>query len=274
MTPEESEKLLKIFARHLVVCSCPHRLKTGSDGKEHPWKLAVFSGIVMTFGDEWYCATAGHCLNDFRALYDRDDIEMDTMTLADHFSQDTDEPAHIFNLTERQAVLMDDESEGLDFGFVRLTDFEVKGMIKSGIIPLTEDKWMPQDKVVFDRYFLLGSPAELCDVIDERCSRTLAIAPTLLGVTLLNEQPQVHSNVPWLSFQISDKIPIKSIKGMSGGPVFGIRYEGTGWRYWIAALQIFWNEDRRIAYACRLPEFGRLFQAYLAMEREHTGGSS
>ena len=52
--------------------------------------------------------------------------------------------------------------------------------------------------------------------------------------------------------QLDRELPIKSVVGMSGGPIFGFRL-GERIAYWVVALQSSWNASTRTVYACPLP---------------------
>ena len=52
---------------------------------------------------------------------------------------------------------------------------------------------------------------------------------------------------------LPDGLPLKSVSGMSGGPISGFRREPQFARTWIVALQSSWVPERRIVYACPLP---------------------
>jgi hypothetical protein len=261
------EEMQYELSRHLLVCGCVHRKKAKFNEPEHPWKLVVFSGIVMSFRGTWYCATAGHCIQHFRDMYDREDLEIQHMFLADHFGRNaTSFTGHPFNLKERDdktITMIDDAGKGLDFGMIQLNSLEVQGMVKNGIVAITENRWMPQNKVVFERFFLLGSPAETASVIDSMGTYLANPKTVFFNVYPIDEHASIVPEIPWLSFKIPDHVPLESIEGMSGGPIFGACLEGSGYRYWIVALQSRWNEQTRIAFACRLPEFSRIFQSTL-----------
>jgi hypothetical protein len=59
-----------------------------------------------------------------------------------------------------------------------------------------------------------------------------------------------------------------NIKGMSGGPILGLR--GTpdgGLRYWVVALQSRWFEQSRIILGCPVPLFATIVQQLLVEHR-------
>jgi hypothetical protein len=45
---------------------------------------------------------------------------------------------------------------------------------------------------------------------------------------------------------------------MSGGPIFGFKKTEEGLKYWIVAIQSWWDKKRRITFGCRVPTFARL----------------
>jgi hypothetical protein len=58
--------------------------------------------------------------------------------------------------------------------------------------------------------------------------------------------------------QIIPELPIDSIEGMSGGPIFGFRYKDSELRYWIVALQSSWYQSSRVIFGCPLPTLASL----------------
>jgi hypothetical protein len=61
---------------------------------------------------------------------------------------------------------------------------------------------------------------------------------------------------------LSDKFPLNSLVGMSGGPIYGFSDEQKG-RYWIPAIQSGWIKSRRITFACPVPMLARLAEHLL-----------
>src|SRR5205807_1404919 len=58
---------------------------------------------------------------------------------------------------------------------------------------------------------------------------------------------------PWIGVELKDKTEIKSIVGMSGGPILGFKSQtGRPPLYTIVGVQGWWDKQRRIAYGSSL----------------------
>jgi hypothetical protein len=70
--------------------------------------------------------------------------------------------------------------------------------------------------------------------------------------------------------QLDPALDLKSVKGMSGGPIFGFCREPQ-LRYWVVALQSSWNAEKRIVYGCSLPVLASLMTEWV---RKHPAPSA
>jgi hypothetical protein len=62
--------------------------------------------------------------------------------------------------------------------------------------------------------------------------------------------------------KLSDDLPLDTIKGMSGGPIFGFDQECS--RYWIVAIQSSWLPERKITFGCPIRVFATIVEKMLA----------
>jgi hypothetical protein len=53
---------------------------------------------------------------------------------------------------------------------------------------------------------------------------------------------------------------------MSGGPIFGLKFEGEQTKYWIVAIQSSWLSDERIVFGCPLPIFASMMVEWAKQE--------
>src|SRR5262249_29266126 len=82
------------------------------------------------------------------------------------------------------------------------------------------------------------------------------VRPVLMFANLSNAVPlhRPQPEHPWLAVELRDKGEIKSIEGMSGGPILGFqRREGNPPLSTTVASQSWWDKERRIAFGTRLP---------------------
>ncbi len=128
------------------------------------------------------------------------------------------------------------------------------------MVALSEENWVQQHKIEFDGYFILGLPSAFAS---ERVSpdHKVAIEPTVVGVQKVDEgpegiEPTMH---PRFIGKVGERI--EDMRGMSGGPIFGVSTTSESTRYWIVGLQSSWHRPTRTVFGCPLPEFASLVSA-------------
>lgn len=87
----------------------------------------------------------------------------------------------------------------------------------------------------------------------------------MLGLEKLTEVPAAYKDHKIRQFYaklLVDETDLKSIDGMSGGPILGFRRreDGNG-LYWIVGLQSSWLPTSRIVCACPLAPFAEGIEA-------------
>jgi len=249
------------FRQHLVVLGCMVRFKHAVPPHDK-WQIFLGSGFVLCNGDNWYFATAGHCLKELHELLKQKGIEHYRPFLKFDFENDSEavEP-RFFDLEKREFEFIDEDKKGIDLGLLKLQHLEIEAFKKAEKIPLTEDKWMSRPSGHFDCHFIVGTPNETAYPTDDDGTHSVTINASTFVIRPVDAEPdKIKPDIPWLSFAVSDSIPLKSIVGMSGGPIFGLRQIGNQINYWVVAVQSQWNAPKRIAFACRMPEFSRIFE--------------
>jgi hypothetical protein len=69
---------------------------------------------------------------------------------------------------------------------------------------------------------------------------------------------------PWFIGRVLPLSGLSSIVGMSGGPIFGLKKMPNGeWRYWVVALQSWWDAETKTVYGCPVPIFASLIADWL-----------
>lgn len=113
---------------------------------------------------------------------------------------------------------------------------------------------MHQADVSFDGHAMLGLPEELTSSVVSPAGSG-AVLPTMFAVQSLSVPP--HDSRPTLYPRfvgaIDPDLPLKSLKGMSGGPIFGFNFDGEGTRYWLVAIQSSWDRAQSLVYGCPIP---------------------
>ncbi|HEY0982231.1 hypothetical protein [Schlesneria sp.] len=262
---EAKEYLHKLFCQHLVAIGCVHRRVAEDGTPRSEWHNFLSSAFILCNGEDWYLATAGHCLKDLQKLCQRKDLDLYSPFFSDNFVLHPNPlpPLH-FNIEERDIEFLDDDVKGIDLGLIRLNHLEVLAFKQSNRIPLRADKWMATPSVDIDCYFIAGASNEGSSVSEINGQTAVDIMTNTFALRPIEAQPTIIPEIPWTSFEVPDD-SLSDISGMSGGPIFAVRQDGTQVRYWVVALQSQWNASKRIAFTCRLPEFSRIVEE---MERK------
>lgn len=257
-----AEKMLEFFCRHLVTLCVTYRaVKDALSLKKQ--RFYAVPGVVICIRGFCSFLTAGHALKDLYTHLEREDIVLESAVLADTFGSEASSKMPVpFDLQNEPRFFINNKKEGLDFGLVALRSHYVALLAKHGIKALFEENWINQHRVEFDGYTMLGLPEEF--VKYEQDGSVGIVAPTMIGVKALNTLPEGTNptNYPRFVGQLHDNLPLSSIVGMSGGPIFGFRY-GPPMAYWIVAIQSSWLQSRRIIFGCPIPVLAGLLTTWI-----------
>lgn len=249
---------LQFFCRHLIALCVTYRRK-GEDND----RFAAYSGTLITLHNTVFFLTAGHILEDLEEARNSTDVEFKSAVLADTFGHRRISNLPIpFDLKGAKFFHVNDEEEGLDFGVIALSPYYVRLLAANGAVALEEVNWARQDRVTFDFYAMLGFPEEFVSETVNDAGEGF-VYPTMFRVHRLEPPPEDTpvTRHPRFVGRIDQELPLNSVKGMSGGPIFGFTI-GEDIRYWVVALQSTWRPTSRIVYGCSLPVLASLMSRW------------
>lgn len=259
---EIAKKALEFYCRHLVaLCVTYRQVKNGM-----PTEKASFyacPGVVICIRGFCSFLTAGHALKDLSTHIEREEILVESAVLADTFGPDAVSERPIpFDLLNEPKFFIDNKKEGLDFGLIALKPYYVTLLAKHGIKALFEENWIHQQRVKCDAYAMLGLPEEF--VKYDQDGSLGFVSPTMIGVKALDTPPEGTKSTKYPRFtgQLQENLPLSSIVGMSGGPIFGFRF-GPPSAYWVVAIQSSWLQAKRIVFGCPLPVLAKLLTTWI-----------
>lgn len=260
---------VKWYGRHFV-CLTGGYVQLDENGKQiGDERLFGISAFVMSFGGEWFLVTAGHALKegiDDKIATGR--VKLLGTSIQDDFGPDAKGPyPTMFDYASALKWYIDDRGLGLDVGLVHLRDFYRSGLEANGVLPISEANWVNQPTDLDDDYMLFGVPEELTGptVIEPGPTGEQLSAPITAMLLHVTRTDTPHrelppSKYPWFIGTVNtEPFGLNSIVGMSGGPIFGFRRYANGeQRYWVVALQSWWDPETRTIYGCPVPLFARL----------------
>jgi hypothetical protein len=278
---EQKRIFIRSLCRHLV-CITGTAIELKSDQK----KKVFFniSGFVVSLYGGWMLITAGHALERLDKRIKNGELEIVECSLADYFALDVDSAVGIpINYKDIKKLYLDDDSLGLDFGLILLGP-HYRRLLEKNVRAIPQEAWELREKLQFDRYGVLGCPEELFD--GQRCVNVRG--ETVIGgvrpVLMMGERTDFLPDYkpvpkfPWVGIELKDKTEIKSVIGMSGGPILGFQDQpGKPPLYTIVGVQAWWDKEKRIAYGSSLAVIIKPFEESIRamlVERDENSSSS
>ena len=235
------DQLIAFFYKHIVPIFFSFR--RGEDSQHF-----VVTAFVLSVQDHWFLITAGHCLEKVDEIINVHGYELVDCVLIDSLGEESKHVHPIPFLYNEANPACLSESYDLDYGVIEISPYYKNLLITNNIQPLTEEVWKKQPSKV-DFYALLGLPAELT----KSKPNQLELSPTLFTVEQMAERPEGFAETEFPRFygRIALGDDIKSIEGVSGGPVFAFYKNDIGeLRYWLVALQSRWLQTPKFIAAC------------------------
>jgi len=261
------------FGRHVLSLVWVDDLKPGVVSLSQPSPMAI-SGFVISVRGVWFLVTAGHVIDDLekRFVHSHDLREM---FIHDGFGTTIELPQSGFDWRGANKGAIFDKEAGVDFGFIVLRPMYRKLLKKAGVVALEEHMWKrpPSD---MHGYLLWGVPNQLFSgrVISTTSGDllTYSLHAPLVAISRTDDPPKhmqkpiarLYATVPdSIRNEQGNLVKLGDIDGMSGGPIFGLRREGGGTRYWVVGLQSHWDLPTRTIAANFVGPLGRTLGDYL-----------
>jgi len=263
------EQIVKYFGRHFVQLYCTESPIIGKS-KQPPGAFAA-SGFVISVHGEWFWISAGHVIHEINERMET--RRMTTCRFVDTWGENRVSRVTIpVEYSEIQKGVIDG-FDGLDCVAVPLPDLYVQLLLANGIVPIDEEAWRKVGDISkFEGGLLMGLPFELAShTLNEGIIESLQTL-VLIGIRFVAQPPSEEGEkkiFPRIFAAIPSKEP-SSIKGMSGGPVLGLRRTPDGLRYWIVGIQSGWYESERIISVSPLKFIGEFLESY---QKERDGRS-
>jgi hypothetical protein len=269
MNTADGVNLLRHLACHFVSLNCIQQIPE-SDGS---WKINAFevSGFVLSVRGIWSIVTAGHVFSQI-AEAKKAGHEFRDWLLDDSWGIDSEkQPPIPFDFEGADQYSID--KPGLDYGLIGIRQYYGSMLANNGVRALGENHWKEDFPPEFDHYAILGMPAELQE-------HTVSDGGILCGHNLVllwverEDSPPAEVLKPYPCFygrlapdltSEGDDIPLRSINGMSGGPIFGLYTDADGKSgYKLVAVQSSWFPEKRIVVGCRMDQLGNALDKHIA----------
>ena len=271
--PDE-QMFLKYLSRHIVaICGSYIYL----DDKEQPTgapKFYSYTGTIFEILGSWAIVTAGHVLRSIEAASKHPKMRIEGEVLVDYCGVGATSAQPIpFKPLEQGWLYLDDDSLGLDFGLILVRPFFKASLQTNGIMPVTSRQWNFPNSVTFQQHAIVGFPDEYTGghASSSGASMVGHIQPSYVPIRRLADDT-IKTFVRFKG-EIIDMGDQQSIKGMSGGPIFGFYKEGTDVKYLLEALQVEWDKST-IVYGCPIKTIMTVLQVRLQQYQQSQQGNA
>jgi hypothetical protein len=278
------DELMGQFGKHMVCLAVSFVYLAGDErGKQ---RTTFYSGFVISVRGHWLLATAGHIVRDLDDALAHGAIRLVTCKMLDciqpgakhaqAYEFDYEEAKRIGVFFDRKLNL--GKLDGRDFGLVYLREYYRSLLKANGVTPLPESLWYPPKGTVFDDvHFIVGLPEELIGQKDLGRSTEFSPEYVIVPVRRLETPPRGIAKTKYPRFvgELSKRLVLQSVKGMSGGSIIGIGEDATGkTKYWVVAIQ---SKElnfgkRRLVFGCPFSYVASLIESAIA-EHEASGSA-
>ena len=263
MEPEKSAT--SFMGRHFVGLACTYE-SLNSDGSVFHRGTAFFSGFIVDFLGRWYWAGAGHCLQKLDRGVDQGKLRIISGNYIDYLGFEAEHfHPYPYVYTPGDGLYLYRPTLGIDFALIPLDGLMQASFQANRVMPVGRENWIHQHRLDFSFYRMLGIPE--CRIVTEAPSEKaggVGIGLAMLAIEELSEAPDDDHPGMFVG-RIHPEASIETIEGMSGGPIYGFRFdEQGGLRYHVVAVQSSWLPQQRIVFACPFATFAERMYQFLS----------
>jgi hypothetical protein len=233
----------------------------------------IACGVLTDISGCWFLLTAGHVLEAIETA-NKKGQHLHSFSLGDTYSRTAASPWSLpFDYEKATKWWVHSEKTGDDLGLIFLDPYRAQLEKHGGVQPLGADGWSVNPDQDADGYYLVGVPHESVGAPTERHEGPVSVAVRLIGYPLIRVgEPcaQLQREGPFFFGKLVDDpnrpLAAKSIRGMSGAPIFGLKQLEPGHvQYWLVAVQSSWHPSEREIRGCLTA--GRLTNVADAVKR-------
>lgn len=242
------------FSKHTVAIGMAYLL----DSEQ---RFEWFTGFILRLNSSIWWLTAGHVISRMVELKRNKAVKVVSSSLNDLHA--TPEASSIPFALEDERIYADPQ---VDFGAIQLREgYSAPLLANPDVVPVTPEIWAHVHESKPNGFYLLGYPECLAsepEEVERKGKRIYYTASTYLICNPITpimadstREPQQFWNRPESFYAEVQTIPdptgddLKSIKGMSGGPILSIEKNSRGFVYRLWGIQSSWLPRSRILRA-------------------------
>jgi hypothetical protein len=252
---EASQLFLRDTAAKHFVCLSYHARAPGRLANDA--EIYFASCFVVEIEEHWLLVTAGHVINGIREAVAKgatySDFNLHDKLAGNNFPFSVPIPFDI-----EDWVVIEEYPEGADYAAAPISSIIVRNLQAGGIRPIAESIWGAEPFDQYRYWLLAGIPDESYEMMGTRHTLKLTVMPLIPALrpsSLIDSPSENRVFAEILTQPQLDSVFVTDIKGMSGGPIFGLKESNGVLRYWLIGIQSSWYPDSRVISFCPIRQF-------------------
>jgi hypothetical protein len=252
--PTLTDRFAQSVGHHFVTLSCVQHPHDAGEMRIH-----VLSGFIVEILGEWFYMTAGHILRRIRQAIDAgstfDVWRFGDQTAGNRFNN----MAVPYFFESEKWFVLEDSDAGLDYATVHIGGLYRKQLEAGGVSAIEKSAWSDYT-AEHDHWALVGIPSEtvVYDGKTEIAARVV-VAP-LVPADAPPGGDTKASNQFYAKLAEDSGSFVTNVDGMSGGPIFMLKFVHDTWRYSVIGVQSAWYPSQRLIVGCPFATFGNALE--------------
>ncbi len=226
--------------------------KVYADGTVYQEREFAVSGTIVSCDGKWLVLTAGHCVTKYLAAASDPGNRLTQGNLAFCFGKNpaTQNPI-AFSIPSRSKVVVDCRCQKLDYALFPLDPEEVACLKHNGIKAFPLRVTQADREVCFESFGLVGFPREVVEANENNDNKIVGASIRADYFPLSRMPDDSRDGREWFKGRILDRGKVKSIVGVSGGPIFGFYRQGDDVKCQLLGIQSWWDEEN-VCFGCTI----------------------
>jgi hypothetical protein len=263
---DATKTFFRTAGRHFVTLSYKYTPPRQSASAR---RTGVISGFMMDIGGLWFYVTAGHVIVEIREAFESggkfEVWRFDDQTAGNAFKG----AAVPYDFYVEKWFVLHDDDVGMDYATVHLEGLVRQNLQAGGVVPITKQAWGLYSDPSFTQWVLLGVPAETVFQRQSAIEAKISLIPVKPTDSPPGAVGSAHNKFfGRLLLESHGKAStVKSIEGMSGGPIFATRTVDGKMKYHVIGIQSGWYPKLLTIAACPFPTFASALEKQLRLAK-------
>jgi len=261
---EASQAFLGDAAKHFVCLSYDVSLWASKDAKRN-----FASCFIVKIEGHWLLITAGHVINGIRDAIAQGAIfsnfNLHDRLAGNNYPFSVPIPFHVDDW-----VVVEGGQTDADYAASLMSPLIAQNLHAGGVRPIEEGLWGTAPFEQYPHWILIGSRGESYEIIASRPTLKLtliSLAPALPPESIISPSSANKIFAQIQTHPEFDSVYVTDVRGMSGGPIFGLRECNGVMKYWIIGIQSSWYKDSRTVWFCAIQPFFSAIKKTIILQR-------